>query len=465
MLLKKNLIIVVLANIVVLLSSTMNNFFIPTVLSVQEFSDYKTYFLYSSFIGFLHFGFVDGINVFFGGMDKQNVDKSLIRENHTFFVVFQVFITLCVFTIALISDNVFLYLISAAIIPINITSFFLFFYQAIGDFKLYALIAIIAPILNILMLLILIFFDVVNFELFIAINIFCYFISMIILEMRFFKERIRSEINFKYFLNNYQKIFKTSFKNNSKLFRSGIFIMLGTVLFNLFFDTGRWMAKIFTSTEKFAVYSISMSIIGMILIFVSAINKTFYPYMHKNNNSDVLLNLRKALYCMSTLVLPFFFILKYIILKFLNNYADSLSVAAILSTAIPGIFIIKSIYANLYKIEKKEYLFFKDTMIYLIIGLFLNLIFYYFFKTLNSLALASVITIYIWNFFPRTFKSVNTKIKLKDALYLLIILTLYFGIFIYNLNPSISFFSSLVIIFMVNIFFYQKTLFKILKFK
>ena len=53
-----------------------------------------------------------------------------------------------------------------------------------------------------------------------------------------------------------KKVIASILKGNFKFFKSGLFIMLGTILFNLFFDTGKWTSKLFTSNEGFAIYSI-----------------------------------------------------------------------------------------------------------------------------------------------------------------------------------------------------------------
>ena len=461
--LKKNLMLVVLSNLVVIASSSMNNFFIPTHLSVDEFANYKTYFLLSSFIGFLHFGYVDGINVSYGGVEKEKVNKKVFTHQYLFFIIFQIIITLCVFVTAVILNNTFIYLISLAIIPTNINSFFLFFYQAIGEFKLYARFTIIAPIANIIFLPVLVFFNFFNFEVFVLLNIFCQIATMIYIQILFSKRGNKIK-NISLLKTGDKKVIASILKGNFKFFKSGLFIMLGTILFNLFFDIGKWTSKLFTSNEGFAIYSIAISIIGMILIFVSALNKTFYPYLHKNYSTDNILKLRKSLYCVSTLVLPFFFIMKYFIMKYLENYSDSLSIAAILLTSIPGIFIIKSLYANFYKVEKKEYLFFKDTVFYLIIGLFLSLASFYVFKSLNAIAFASVLTIYIWNFFPRTIVNMSIKVKIKEAFYLFLVMSLFYVIYVYDKNFVLSFLISSLMIFLINIIYYKKTIFKIFKF-
>ena len=57
----KNLYYTVAANFVTLLISVLLNLFVPKLLGVKEYSYWQLYVFYSSYVGFLHLGWVDGI--------------------------------------------------------------------------------------------------------------------------------------------------------------------------------------------------------------------------------------------------------------------------------------------------------------------------------------------------------------------------------------------------------------------
>lgn len=464
--LKGDLIKVGFSNLIVLFSSLINGFVLPMFLSIKGYADYKTYVLYASFIGFLHFGFVDGINIKYGGKNKKDINTVEFKDYHTFFAIFQIIITIFLLVIGIIIRDKLLFFFCLAIFPVNILSFFSFFFQAIGEFRLYTIFTIIVPICNILTTLLLLFFNIVKYELFIISNILSYTIAMILLELLYLKQFNTfkfKQTNYKQLIFNTYKILIIGCTKHYNIFVSGFFIMLGTVAFNLFFDIGRWMTKILTDDVNFAMYSLSLSLIGFIVIFVSAVNKTFYPYIHRNRSFEVLSRLRRILYITSSISIPAFFILHFFINKYLPEYSTALPITAIVITSVPGIFIIKSIYANLYKIERKESQFLIDTSIFLLIGLGLNVSLYLFFKTLTSIAIASVITIYIWTLFPRSFIVLTNRTRIIEFFYILSIMLCFYIIYYFKLDFVISTILSLILILIINYTFYNKTLISLIK--
>ena len=408
--LKNDLLRVSGSNFVVMLSSILNGLVLPYVLSVEGFSDLKTYTLYASFIGFLHFGFVDGLNIKYGGCAYKDVDKIEFDGYHRFFILFQIIMVLAIILIGYLLNNTIILFVGLAILPINLQTFFLFFYQAIGEFKDYSRATVIVPVINVLITLTFVLVGIVDYRIYVLTIIFSYLVSIILLERRYIKY---TNIHFKFNLK-FLKLLH-GFKRYKVIFVSGFFIMLGNVLFTLFFDTGRWMSKFFSSYDGFAKYSLGLSLIGFALVFIGAVNKTFYPYLFKNNSNELILKYRKILYIAGSLSLPAFFLIKLIIESFLPKYMESLSITAILMTSIPGIMIIKSIYVNLYKVQKKEKKFLYDTLQYLIITILLNFIFFFYFRTLNSIAIASVIAIYIWTIFPKSIFKLKAKDILKES--------------------------------------------------
>ena len=72
--LKKDFAKVAGSNILLLLASTLNNFVLPIVLSITDYANYKTYILYVGFAGLFHLGYVDGINIKYGGKDLEKLE-------------------------------------------------------------------------------------------------------------------------------------------------------------------------------------------------------------------------------------------------------------------------------------------------------------------------------------------------------------------------------------------------------
>ena len=458
--LKKDLLRVSGSNLVVMLSSIVNGIVLPYVLSIDSFSDLKTYTLYASFIGFLHLGFVDGLNIKYGGKTREDIDKVEFNSFHNFFITFQLIILLLFVGIGLIINNNIILLLGLAILPINLQSFFLYYFQAIGEFKEYSKTTILVPLINLVLTLILVFTGVVDYRVYIVSTIISYLISILFLERNY---RIYS--NFSFVIDKKSLALKGSFKLYKAIFMSGFFIMLGNVLFTMFFDIGKWGAKFLTNNEGFAKYSLGISLIGFVMIFIGAINKTFYPYLSRNNKVEQILKYKNILYIISSFSLAGFFFLQIIIKTFLPKYIDSLPITAVLMTSIPGMMIIKSIYINLYKVQKKEKKFLYDTLIYLMFAVLLNIILYFYLESLISIAVASVISIYIWAIFPISCFEIKKKEVSKEILYLISILSLFW--FVYTIHHTLFIKMTVLTISMlcINIIFFKKLIFNILKIK
>ena len=61
----QNFIVVLISNGLTILSGILVGFIIPKIMGVTDYGYYKTFTLYSSYIGLFHFGFIDGIYLYF----------------------------------------------------------------------------------------------------------------------------------------------------------------------------------------------------------------------------------------------------------------------------------------------------------------------------------------------------------------------------------------------------------------
>ena len=92
------------------------------------------------------------------------------------------------------------------------------------------------------------------------------------------------------------------------------------------------------------------------------------------------------------------------VILFLPKYVDSLPITSILISSIPGMLIVKSIYANSYKILKKEKDFMFDSLKYLAIAIVITVLSFFYFK-LNWKY--SILNLDYKQFFPFQFPTDN----------------------------------------------------------
>ena len=136
--LKNNIIRIFSANFLSMISGIIIGFVVPAVLSIEDYSYVKTYTFYVSYIGFLHFGFIDGMYIKYGGKESKDIDTSQFKSEHRVFMIMEILVTIIFMIMGILSKDIIIFLMGLSIIPINTLSFHKLFYQATGQFKEYA---------------------------------------------------------------------------------------------------------------------------------------------------------------------------------------------------------------------------------------------------------------------------------------------------------------------------------------
>ena len=72
---------ILIANVINLIIGLLSSFILPKFLTVNSYATLKTYQLYISYIGILHFGYVDSLYLMYGGQELKKISKDSLREN------------------------------------------------------------------------------------------------------------------------------------------------------------------------------------------------------------------------------------------------------------------------------------------------------------------------------------------------------------------------------------------------
>lgn len=71
------------SNFVSIMVSTLVILIIPKLIGIKEYGYWQLYLFYSSYVGFLHFGWLDGIYLRYGGKEYRDLDKSYFAHSFT----------------------------------------------------------------------------------------------------------------------------------------------------------------------------------------------------------------------------------------------------------------------------------------------------------------------------------------------------------------------------------------------
>jgi O-antigen/teichoic acid export membrane protein len=417
---KNDVVKVFSSNFINLAIGIITGFLVPAFLSLEDYGYLKTFTLYITYVGILHFGFNDGIYIKYGGKYEADIDKAKIKGEHRFLILFQLAVTLLSVGLGWVLDDMILIAFSLAILPINIQSLFKYFYQALGDFSIYSKIMILTPNLLLLSNLFIIFvLKISHYWPFIIGNIIAYYAVFVGLEIHFLRKYsgIKPVIDFKEIWSH---------------FKIGIFIMVGNLSSLLFFAKDRWFVKFTLTLQDFALYSFAISMISIINIFINSVTMTFYPYLARGQDEQKLNLFKKYILIAGVLSCSGYFAFEFVIHTFLNKYVPSLDVILILFAGYPAMIIINALYINLYKANKQEKKYFGTVVIMLLVSVILTLIALFIHKSIFSIAAATTISFYIWYFYSaKDFPTL--KIYKRELVYLgLYLITFYTSSMLFN---------------------------------
>lgn len=395
--LRKGIVVIFIANIINVFFSLATNFLLPKYLSVNSYAAIKTFQLYISYIGLLHLGYVDGVYLKYGGKDLSNkLDEEFYTNYHTM-MIFQIVITISFALIAIIAKDIILILFVISIFPQNMANYYKFLYQATGEFKLYGNVMNITTISTFVVNMVLLFaLGTDNYIYYIALYVIIYFAIWLYLDLYF-----RTH-------HNISRGKKFDFKELIQNVKNGILLTLGNLASMFLNGMDRWFIKFLMDAVSFAQYSFAVSIENFLNLAVTPVSTTLYNYFCREKDYKKYRNMLQCIILFSTILPAAAFPAKFILEVFLKNYFDSVKVIFILFAAQMFYIIIKSVYVNLYKVEKKQAIYFRNLLLIIVIGFLFNCICYAISKCMESFAIGTLFSSIVWFIISsHDFKSIN----------------------------------------------------------
>ena len=318
----------VLSNGLSLLISAVIITIVPKFISIENYGYLQLYIFYASYVGFMHFGWNDGIYLRYGGADFEKLDKNLFFSQFYSLVIAQLSLGLIIYLIAIhcINNSEKLFIIRMTLLVMVIENskvMLLYIMQVTSRIKEYAQTIIITRVIYLVEIILLI----------------------IGLHIKDYKLVIISD-----FLSRVAGLLFISYNARSIVFRKPRFFSLNVVetLQNLTVGIKLLSANIFGmliigvirfAIEKiwgiaiFGQVSLALSLSNIAMVFINAISIVLYPtlcrYGHDRLKEEFLwldeaTNI--ALSCALVLYYPISFFLK----NWLVEYAMSLYYIGIL---------------------------------------------------------------------------------------------------------------------------------------
>ena len=425
-----NIIKVAISNIIKLASGVLIGFLLPKIIGVTDYGYYKTFTLYASYIGMFSIGITDGIYLKYGGKSYNELKKEDFRYISLTYIIIQFLFSIAILIISLIFFNneiQFIFIcLSFTLMFSNITGYFQIISQITSRFKELAFRNIIQSFLitiSIVILWLIHKFLSVEISYKIYTIIYVFIICLLCFWYIFsYRDIIFGKINIS--LNISSVLFT--------LIKSGIPLMISNLCSSLILTIDRQFVNILFDTNTYATYAFAYNMLGLITTALSAISTVIYPSLRKTDFNLLKQNYHNfisiILIMVFACVIIYFPLVKFV-LWFLPKYADSLIIFRII---LPGLAIssaITIIMHNFYKTANKNFLFFLISVSILIISCIANFLAYYFFKSTESISIASIVVMIIWYLSVELFFIVKYKVKWKkNFIYMLFMLICFYAI-------------------------------------
>ena len=441
------------ANILTFLMGVIPGFVIPKFLGVEEFGYLKIFTFYITYVGITHFGFLDGIYIKYGAYEYEDIPKEKFRGYFRYLVLLQIIEALIAVGILQLFDlgaerRFILLLVIVNMIIMNITTLFAFIHQFTKRFKVFSINLILNKLIYVVGTLIFIYFNILGYKEFVFLQT---LINVIILGI--------------YIYSNKEIVFGSServLKNLREYFiltKSGFFIMIGNFMGILIIGLDKIFVDTFFTLEDFSMYSFSYTLISLFFILLNSLTTVIYPYlarMKEESFANVYSEIRVNLTILMSLTLPGYFIIKEIVLVYLPEYKGSLEILLFLVPTIIYSAQINILVANYYKILKETKEYTKNNMVALALGIVTNIIAYYCFRSVMSIAVATLISFILWLLYSDIYftKKINISYKRAMILEILVISLFLFSTRFENIFIGIIIYTVPLII--ILIIFYLK---------
>lgn len=411
------------SNLISLIVSFLVILIVPKLIGVEEYGYWQLYLFYIAYVGFLHFGWNDGIYLRYGGEEYNDLDKRLFFSQFHMLTILQIIIAIIISVATLLfvidSDRVFILLmIALSLIIVNIRWMLIYTLQATNRIKEYAHITIIGRVLYISIIITCLLSGLRDYKLMILADIIGKFLSLSY-AIYCCRDIVFRKISTFYF----------SFKETLENISVGAKLMFANIASMLIIGVVRFGIERSWDVSTFGKVSLTLSVSNLMILFINAVGVIMFPILRRTNKKNlpnIYATMRDFLMVMILGVLIIYYPLKEILSSWLPSYADSLTYMALLFPIC--IYEGKmALLINTYlKTMRKESLMLKINLASLVLSVITTIVFSVFLKDLNLLIVSIVFLLGFRSILAEVILSRILKIPILKDTILEVIMTIVF---------------------------------------
>ncbi|MEL7605905.1 MAG: hypothetical protein AAGU39_07620 [Sedimentibacter saalensis] len=419
----KNFSYTLASNLISLLISTLVTLIIPRLIGVEEYGYWQLYLFYSSYLGFLHFGWIDGIYLRYGGDEYNELNRKLFFSQFIMLLLSQLIIGMIIWisTSLIASDmnrNFIVKMIALALVIVNSRAMILFILQATNRIKDYARITMLDRILYVILIILFLMAGIRDYKLMITADLIGKFLSLIF-AMYCCKEIVFNKFSLFYFTIG-ETVANTCV---------GIKLMFANIASILIIGIIRLGIERTWDVATFGKVSLTLSISNMTMLFINAVGIIMYPILRRTEIEKlpaIYTTMRDFLMVILLGVLVIYYPVKTLMSAWLPKYAESLMYMALVFP----MFIYEgkmALLINTYlKTLRKEKVMLKINLLSMVLSLILTLLTTQVLKSLDLTILNIVVLLIFRSILAELYLARGLKISVKKDILLELLLTAVF---------------------------------------
>lgn len=391
---KQNFIFAFTAQAISLIVSCCTNLILPKVLSVSGYSYWQLFLFYCTYIPCLALGLNDGIYLRYGGMHRQELNKTAVKSQLIVGMIYQLFLGAVVnFSFIFFSHSMQRRLLFILVLVYYLVytghNFLGFIFQTINETNIYSKSIIIVRIIFLLAQALLMLGNVRDVNVYIAFYIISISMAFIYLLWMFWPDLVAGSFSF-----------RTGIKESLISIRVGISLMLANICSLLILGVCRQLIDVRWGLIAFGRVSFSLTLMNFALTFITQIGLVLFPALRRLSVDKIqqyYVKLSKGLFYILPIMYIAYLPLGFLLRLWLPKYSTSI---AYLATVLPICYFdskMNLIGNTFFKVLNKQVLLLKINIITIIISSLIGIIAAYVFNSMYLVIIGMVIAIMFRN--------------------------------------------------------------------
>lgn len=453
--LSKNLSYTIFSNFAALMVSVAITLLVPRLVPVDTYGYWQLYLLFASYIGFAHFGWLDGIYLKYGGARYEELDKGLLKSQAILLIFLQcaVALLICIYAYFFVDDayrQIIFFGISLTLIIANLQTYCSYILQVTNRFDDNAKMNISYLVVYGIGLTVIVISPYKELGFMISADIFGRFCALL-LGINFIKDIFKEHAS----------IQKQDIMEALDSIKIGINLLIANLTGSLIVGSVSFSVEAFWSIETFARISLALSLSNFVMVFMNAVGMVMFPLIRRTpreNIAALYMQLRKFLLLFLSVILITYFPVTAILGAWLPKYQLSLHMFALIFPMI--LFegrrsLLATPYMNALRLEKLTR---SANIITFIISLILALVFGAVVHQIEYMAISLVACLALRSFLLEYYLSITMGIRPVKYMIFEVFIAISFALLAYNL-PLLEGFIAYAVIALIIVFLNRKSIY------